>query len=169
MIPSQKLRFLAFSLWRRSYTWKLPRTTIELGPRTIVMGILNVTPDSFSEGRDNVDPVRARDRAHQIEAQGADILDVGAESTKPGGTPVDAAEEMRRLGPVLELLAASVKIPISVDTYRAATARAAIDAGAQINQRHQRLSPRFRDGKVGGRNGFRRRADAQPRGPSPTP
>ena len=130
--PQPEASVSGFFFMRATYSWTLPRTTIELGRRTIVMGILNVTPDSFSEGRDNVDPVRARDRAQQIEAQGADILDVGAESTKPGGTPVDATEEMRRLGPVLQLLARSVTIPISVDTYRAATARAAIDAGAQI-------------------------------------
>ncbi len=96
------------------------------------MGVLNVTPDSFSDGGLTLDPARAIDHALAIEADGADILDVGAESTRPGADAVDEAEEWRRLGPVLKGLAGRLRIPLSIDTYRAETARRALDAGVVI-------------------------------------
>jgi dihydropteroate synthase len=96
------------------------------------MGVLNVTPDSFSDGGAAFDPGRAVDRALAIEADGADILDLGGESTRPGADPVDAAEEWRRLEPVLDGIAHRLRIPISVDTYRGDTAARALDAGAVI-------------------------------------
>ena len=117
---------------RTTYTWTLPRTSIPLGSRTAIMGILNLTPDSFSDGGVYVDPHKAVDRALEIEAQGADILDVGGESSRPGSTPVSEDEELRRVLPVIELAGGKLKIPISVDTYRSEVARRALDAGAQI-------------------------------------
>src|SRR6185369_10331083 len=117
---------------RLPYTWTLPRTTIEFGKRTAIMGILNVTPDSFSDGGQYLNHALAVDRGKQIEDEGADILDIGGESTRPGSTPVSEEEETGRVMPVIEALVGSLRIPISIDTYRAGVARRAIDAGAQI-------------------------------------
>src|SRR5437867_7624315 len=103
---------------RQPYTWVLPRATIELGGRTALMGILNVTPDSFSDGGRYFDLAKAIGRGKQIEQEGADVLDIGGESTRPGSEPVPEEEEMRRVMPVIEALASSLKIPISIDTYR---------------------------------------------------
>ena len=105
---------------------------IIIGRRTLVMGILNVTPDSFSDGGSYTDPQAAVDRALEIEEQGADILDIGAESTRPGFEPVPADEELARLLPVLDRVAEKVKIPISIDTYKSSTAMAALEHGASI-------------------------------------
>ena len=116
---------------RRRFALPLPgRQPLELGTATRVMGVLNVTPDSFSDGGQSFDPERAIARALALEAEGADLLDLGAESTRPGAEPVDEAEEWRRLQPVLKGLATQLRIPISIDTYRAATAARALDAGA---------------------------------------
>jgi dihydropteroate synthase len=118
---------------RGSFVLPLPnRPALALGDRTLVMGVLNVTPDSFSDGGAAFDPERAIDRALAIEADNADLIDIGAESTRPGADPVDAAEEWRRLHPVLKGLAGRLRIPISVDTYRADTARRALDEGVVI-------------------------------------
>ena len=120
---------------RRRYTLPLPAgPALGLGDRTLVMGVVNVTPDSFSDGGRWQDPERAADHALALEAAGADLLDVGGESTRPGADPVPAAEELRRVLPVLERLAGRVRTPLSVDTSRAAVARAAVDAGvAMVN------------------------------------
>lgn len=96
------------------------------------MGILNLTPDSFSDGGRYLDPSAALDQALKLEADGAHILDIGAESTRPGHAPVSEAEELRRLLPVLDRLAGTLRIPLSVDTSKAAVARAAFDRGASI-------------------------------------
>jgi dihydropteroate synthase len=96
------------------------------------MGVINVTPDSFSDGGRAIDPARALDLAQEMEAAGADILDIGAESTRPGAPPVPAAEEIARLSPALRAMAGRVKAPISVDTYKAQAAAAALDEGAVI-------------------------------------
>jgi dihydropteroate synthase len=96
------------------------------------MGILNVTPDSFSDGGQYFEREKAIARGKEIEQQGADIIDIGGESSRPGSQPVPEAEEIRRALPVIEALAAVLKIPISIDTYRAAVAKRAIQAGAQI-------------------------------------
>lgn len=117
---------------RKRYEWKLPDRTLLLGERTLIMGILNVTPDSFSDGGHFDDPDRAAVRALELEAQGADIIDIGAESTKPGSARVPEAEELRRLVPVLKRLKGKLSIPISVDTYKAAVAEKAIEHGALI-------------------------------------
>jgi dihydropteroate synthase len=104
---------------------------LELGARTLVMGIINVTPDSFSDGGVLLDPARAVEAGVQMVADGADLLDVGGESTRPGAQALDAAEE-RRVLPVIEGLAKRVGVPISVDTYKASIARGALDAGASL-------------------------------------
>ncbi len=96
------------------------------------MGIVNVTPDSFSDGGKFLDPARAVAHALALVAQGAEILDLGGESTRPGAVPVAEAEEMRRVLPVIGQLAAQVKIPLSIDTTKPAVARAALQAGASI-------------------------------------
>jgi len=96
------------------------------------MGILNVTPDSFSDGGRFMDPVQAVDRALEMEQAGADIIDLGGESTRPGAQAVDLEEELRRVMPVLEKLAGTVKVPISIDTTKSEVARRAIDAGVEI-------------------------------------
>ena len=118
---------------RPTFTVPLPgRAPLVLGPRTLVMGVVNVTPDSFSDGGKALDPSRARDIALAMEAAGADLVDIGAESTRPGATPVGAAEELARAEPVVTAIAAAVRIPISIDTYKAVVARAALDRGASI-------------------------------------
>ena len=100
--------------------------------RTRVMGILNVTPDSFSDGGRYFDPDAALRRGLEMVEQGADLLDVGGESTRPGSDPVAADEEWRRIGPVIHDLAKKVDIPLSVDTMKPDVAANAIDAGASI-------------------------------------
>src|SRR5687767_13402776 len=96
------------------------------------MGILNVTPDSFAESSPRTDPVAAAEDAVRMEADGADIVDVGGESTRPGADPLAAAEEARRVLPVIRMLRGRVRIPISIDTYKAEIAEAAIAEGATI-------------------------------------
>lgn len=117
---------------RKRFEWKLRDRTLSLGERTLVMGVLNVTPDSFSDGGKYLDPDRAFARAVEIEEEGADIIDIGAESTRPGAARVSEAEELRRLAPVLKRLRGKLAIPISVDTYKAAVAEKAIELGASI-------------------------------------
>jgi dihydropteroate synthase len=109
-----------------------PSRTLVLGERTLVMGILNVTPDSFSDGGLFNDPDAAAERALETERQGADILDIGGESTRPGSEGVSTSEEMRRVIPVLEKLRGRLKIPISIDTSKSEVAEAAAYQGAQI-------------------------------------
>src|ERR1051326_7174289 len=117
---------------RKIFFWKLKKREIKLGERTALMGVLNVTPDSFSDGGKYSDPDRAFARALELEEQGADIVDIGAESTKPGSARISAAEEMRRLVPVLKRLKDQLGVPISVDTYKAEVAERALELGAEI-------------------------------------
>ena len=116
----------------KRYRWRLKERELVLGDRTLVMGVLNVTPDSFSDGGQYADPDRAFARALQLEDEGADILDIGAESTRPGSERVPEAEELRRLIPVLKRLKNQLRIPISVDTYKSAVADKALEHGAEI-------------------------------------
>jgi dihydropteroate synthase len=102
------------------------------GQRTFVMGIINVTPDSFSGDGLAYDVGAAVARAQQMESAGADILDIGGESTRPGSAPVAAGEELRRVLPVVERVVAAVKVPVSIDTYKAEVARRAVAAGAAL-------------------------------------
>lgn len=104
----------------------------DLGSRTLIMGILNVTPDSFSDGGDFDDPARALAHALSLAQEGADIVDIGGESTRPGYTPTGPEEEQRRVIPIIRALASRLTVPISIDTYRAQTARNALSAGARI-------------------------------------
>jgi dihydropteroate synthase len=112
--------------------WRIARRSLPWGARTLVMGVLNVTPDSFSDGGRFFDPARALEHAARMVEEGADILDVGGESTRPGSADVDASEEARRVVPVVAALAGRVRVPVSVDTTKASVARAALDAGAEI-------------------------------------
>ena len=100
--------------------------------RTLVMGVLNVTPDSFSDGGLWLDPKAAVDHALEMVDQGADIIDIGGESTRPGAEPVPVGEESARVLPVIESLAGRLDVPISIDTRKAVVAKAAVDAGASI-------------------------------------
>lgn len=119
---------------RKPYLWKLKHREIQLGERTRIVGILNVTPDSFSDsdGSRYFDPDRAFARALELEEQGADIIDIGAESTRPGSARVSEAEEKRRLIPVLKRLRGKLAVPISVDTYKSGVAANALELGAEI-------------------------------------
>jgi dihydropteroate synthase len=103
---------------------------LRLGERTLVVGILNVTPDSFADGGRFLDPEQAAAEALAMEGAGADVVDVGGESTRPGAEPLPVDEELRRVLPVLEALRGRLGIPISIDTYKAGVAEAALDAGA---------------------------------------
>ncbi len=105
---------------------------LDLGERTYVTGILNVTPDSFYDGGQYLDPAAAAERAAQMEEEGADFIDVGAESTRPGSEPVPDAGQVKRLVPVLKKVCSRAKALVSVDTTSATVARAALDAGAQM-------------------------------------
>ncbi|MFQ3591735.1 MAG: dihydropteroate synthase [Gemmataceae bacterium] len=113
-----------------AWSWTIRDRVLDLRPRALVMGIVNVTPDSFSDGGRYFDPHRAIEHARQLIREGADLLDIGGESTRPGATPVAVDEEIRRVVPVIKALAGSV--PLSIDTMKAAVAEAALQAGAQI-------------------------------------
>ena len=117
---------------RKLFQLKLPSRALRLGERTLVMGVLNVTPDSFSDGNRFISVKTAVEAALAIERAGADILDIGAESTRPGSAGISASEELARLLPVLKALRGRLKIPISVDTRKASVAELAIRAGAEI-------------------------------------
>ena len=117
---------------RKIFRLKLPTRTLVLGDRALVMGVLNVTPDSFSDGGKFLSIHGAVEGALAMQRGGADILDIGAESTRPGSHKISVAEELARLLPVLNALRARLKIPISVDTQKAAVAEAALGAGAEM-------------------------------------
>jgi dihydropteroate synthase len=117
---------------RKIFRIRLHKKTLVLGRRTLVMGVLNVTPDSFSDGGKFLDPRRAIAQALALQQAGADILDIGTESTRPGSEGITVAEELQRLLPVLKALSGKLKIPISIDTRKSAVAEIAVGAGAQI-------------------------------------
>jgi len=117
---------------RKRFRLKLDSRTLVLGERTLAMGVLNVTPDSFSDGGKSFDPERAVQQALAIEQAGADLLDIGGESTRPGSTAVSAKEELARVLPVLQALRGLLKIPVSIDTQKSEVAEAALEAGAQM-------------------------------------
>jgi dihydropteroate synthase len=104
----------------------------DFSKKTYVMGILNVTPDSFSDGGLHLDPERALDRALQMELEGADLIDIGAESTRPGSDPVAEDEEWRRLEPVLKKMISRLSVPVSLDTYKPLIAQRGIDLGVAL-------------------------------------
>jgi len=117
---------------RKKYKLKLRSGTLELGERTLIMGVLNVTPDSFSDGGEFFSARAAVKQALALQAAGAHLIDIGAESTRPGSRETPEEEELRRLLPVLRALRGKLKIPISVDTRKGVVAEAALRAGAQI-------------------------------------
>jgi len=117
---------------RKRYEWRLQNRTVILGVRTLLMGVLNVTPDSFSDGGRYLDPDAAYARALEMEEQGADLIDIGGESTRPGSRRIPAREELGRIAPVLKKLRNKLNIPISVDTYKAEVAERALELGAEI-------------------------------------
>jgi dihydropteroate synthase len=131
-IPDSTFQIVNSTL-RRSYTIPLPTgRVLRLGERCLVMGILNVTPDSFAESSSRLDPQVAIDAALRLQQDGADLIDIGGESTRPGAEPVSANEELARILPVVRALAGRLAVPMSVDTYKASVARAAIEAGAAM-------------------------------------
>jgi len=117
---------------RSHYRIRARDEVLDLGERTLIMGILNITPDSFSDGGVYSEPDRAVERAWRIAQEGADILDVGGESTRPGSQGVSAGEELRRVLPLLEALAAKYPLPISIDTSKSEVGRAALECGASL-------------------------------------
>jgi dihydropteroate synthase len=117
---------------RKHFEWKIRSQALQLGERTLILGVLNVTPDSFSDGGKYLDPDRAFARAIELEEEGADVIDIGAESTRPGSVRISEAEELRRLVPVLKRLRNKLTVPIAVDTYKAAVAEKALELGADI-------------------------------------
>ncbi len=117
---------------RKIYYWKLRDSEMQLGERTLIMGVLNVTPDSFSDGGHFNDPDRAYARALELEEQGADIIDIGAESTKPGSHRISADEDWQRLVPVLKRLRGNLRAPLSLDTYKSEIAERALEYGVEI-------------------------------------
>ena len=126
---NSNMAFLA----RPTFDWRLRTRTLALGPRTMIMAILNATPDSFSDGGQFLAPEKALNHALSLLDEGADILDLGGESTRPKATPVSPQEEQARILPVLEaILKARPETIVSIDTFHADTARVAIEAGAEI-------------------------------------
>src|SRR5436309_15985510 len=125
-------RYGGSTMARKHFEWKVRDRLIQLGERTLIIGVLNVTPDSFSDGGKYQDPDRAFARAVELEEEGADLIDIGAESTRPGSVRISEAEELRRLVPVLKRLRNKLAIPISVDTYKAGVAEKALELGADI-------------------------------------
>ncbi len=117
---------------RKKFSLQLRSRKLVLGQRTFVMGVLNVTPDSFSDGGKFFDAELAIEQALTMERAGADLVDIGGESTRPGATETAASEELDRILPVLEALRGHLKIPISIDTRRASVAELALRAGAQL-------------------------------------
>ncbi len=117
---------------RAAYRLAWDRHVLDLGGRTCIMGVVNVTPDSFSDGGRFLDPAAAVAQGERMAAEGAGILDIGGESTRPYAEPVPVEEEIRRVVPVIAALAARVRVPISIDTTKAAVARRALEAGAAM-------------------------------------
>jgi dihydropteroate synthase len=114
------------------HPWQLRTRLLDLSQTPVIMGIVNITPDSFSDGGKFLDPRAAAEQAMRLQAEGAGILDLGAESTRPNATPVPEIEEIRRIMPVLESVLKCAHVPVSIDTTKAEVARLALAAGAEI-------------------------------------
>ena len=132
MTDTKNTRGLKGHLDKTSHAWQLKSTRLKFGRLPAVMGIVNVTPDSFSDGGKFLDPELAVEQGLKLAGEGADILDIGGESTRPYSVPVAADEEARRVCEVIRSLAKQTDVPISIDTSKASVAAAAIDAGAEI-------------------------------------
>ncbi len=129
---SEKIREMLNCVFADSFLLRTSRRTITLGERTLIMGILNVTPDSFSDGGRFASPDQAVEAGLRMVKEGADILDIGGESTRPGSDPVSSEDELRRVIPVIRSLAAQTDLPLSIDTMKADVAREALAEGAEI-------------------------------------
>jgi dihydropteroate synthase len=128
----QSLKETLKNLSRAHYSIRCRKRTFTLGKQTLLMGVINVTPDSFSDGGIFFEKEKAMARGLKMVEEGADFIDIGGESTRPGSKPLGLDEELRRVIPVIEYLAKEVDAPISIDTYKSAVAKKAIEAGAQI-------------------------------------
>ncbi len=128
----QSIRETLKNVSKIQYTIRCRKRTLTLGKRTLLMGILNVTPDSFSDGGLFFDRQRAVSHGVRMVEEGADMIDIGGESTRPGSKPLELEEELRRVIPVIKSLADEVNVPISIDTYKSAVAQKAIEAGAEM-------------------------------------
>ncbi len=128
----RKIQSLLDNYLRSDYKLKCRDKLLDLGSRTCIMGILNATPDSFSDGGLYADPALAVAHAREMAAAGADIVDIGGESTRPGAEPLSEEEELRRIIPLIERLSGEFTVPISVDTYKSSVAKRALQAGASI-------------------------------------
>jgi len=129
---SQPLKETLRNIFKTHYTIRCRKRTFTLGRRTLLMAILNITPDSFSDGGLYFDKDKAITQGLRMVEEGADILDIGGESTKPGSKPLGLEEELHRVIPVIESLAKKLDVPISIDTYKSAVAQKAIEAGAEM-------------------------------------
>jgi len=128
----QEIRKALSNYQKRDFELNLKGHTLQLGKRTLIMGVLNVTPDSFYDGGRYHNLNKAFERGLQMAEEGADIIDVGGESSRPGANPVGEKEELERVIPVIKKLVARIKVPISIDTYKAGVAKKAVDAGASM-------------------------------------
>lgn len=128
----QSLKETLKNISKLQHTIRCKKRTLTLGKRTLLMGILNITPDSFSDGGLFFDQQKAVSQGLKMVEEGADIIDIGGESTRPGSKPLELEEELRRVIPVVKSLAAEVDVPISIDTYKSTVAQKAIEAGAEM-------------------------------------
>jgi dihydropteroate synthase len=128
----QSIKETLKNISKTHYSIRCRKRTLTLGKRTLLMGVLNVTPDSFSDGGLFFDKEKAIAHGLRMVEEGADIIDIGGESTRPGSKPLELEEELRRVIPVIESIAKEVNVPISIDTYKSAVAQRAIEAGAEI-------------------------------------
>jgi len=129
---SQEIKKALSNYQKRDFKLNFKGHTLQLGKRTLIMGILNVTPDSFYDGGRYNNAKQAVERALQMAEEGADIIDIGGQSSRPGANSVEEKEELERVIPVIKKLASRIKVPISIDTYKAGVAKKAIDAGASM-------------------------------------
>jgi dihydropteroate synthase len=128
----QSIKETLKNISKTQYAIRCRKRTLTLGKRTLLMGVLNVTPDSFSDGGLFYDQSKATSHGVKMVQEGADIIDIGGESTRPGSKPLEVEEELRRVIPVIKSIAAEVDVPISIDTYKSTVAQKAIEAGAEI-------------------------------------
>jgi dihydropteroate synthase len=128
----QSIKETLKNISKTQYAIRCRKRTLTLGKRTLLMGVLNVTPDSFSDGGLFYDKEKAIPHGLRMVEEGADIIDIGGESTRPGSKPIELEEELRRVIPVIKSIAAEVDVPVSIDTYKSTVAQKAIEAGAEI-------------------------------------
>jgi len=128
----QSIKETLKNISKTNYSIRCRKQSLTLGKRTLLMGVLNVTPDSFSDGGLFFDKEKAKAHGLRMVEEGADIIDIGGESTRPGSKPLELKEELRRVIPVIDSIAKEVDVPISIDTYKSTVAQRAIEAGAEI-------------------------------------